>query len=138
MALPFTLKKDVKAKEELWKLKYFTMQKSNLQINPLKKIQNPSRYHNSRTVSTQAKISSCKNPHIKIDLLLTRGQNPLLATTLYNESKHNILALVGKANKSTTVTYFMFSYSRPQYLLTSCLVSSSGPQVHFLRALAGL
>jgi hypothetical protein len=27
-------------------------------------------------VSTQAKISSFKNPHIKIDLLL-RGQNPL-------------------------------------------------------------
>jgi hypothetical protein len=29
VALPFTLKKkDLKAKEELWKLKYFTMQKS--------------------------------------------------------------------------------------------------------------
>jgi len=27
MALPFTIKKDLKAKEELWKLKYFTMQK---------------------------------------------------------------------------------------------------------------
>jgi len=40
----------LKAKEELWKLKYFTMQKYiNLQINPLKKNQNPSRYHNSRT-----------------------------------------------------------------------------------------
>jgi hypothetical protein len=24
--LPFTLKRDLKAKEELWKLKYFTMQ----------------------------------------------------------------------------------------------------------------
>jgi hypothetical protein len=32
IALPFTLKKDLKAKEEeLWKLKYFTMQKYNLQ-----------------------------------------------------------------------------------------------------------
>jgi hypothetical protein len=30
VALPFTLKKDLKAKEELWKLKYFTMQKYNL------------------------------------------------------------------------------------------------------------
>jgi hypothetical protein len=30
MALPFTLKKYLKAKEELWKLKYFTMQKHNL------------------------------------------------------------------------------------------------------------
>jgi hypothetical protein len=30
MALPITLKKYIKAKEELWKLKYFTMQKYNL------------------------------------------------------------------------------------------------------------
>jgi len=29
--LPFTLKSILKAKEELWKLKYFTMQKYNLQ-----------------------------------------------------------------------------------------------------------
>jgi hypothetical protein len=37
MALPFTLKKGyLKAKEELWKLKYFTMQEYNLQKNPLK------------------------------------------------------------------------------------------------------
>jgi hypothetical protein len=51
VALPFTFKRIFKAKEELWqKLKYFTMQKYiNLQINPLKKTQNPSRYHNSRT-----------------------------------------------------------------------------------------
>jgi hypothetical protein len=49
--------------------------------------------------TTQAKISSFKNPHIKIDLLLPRGQNPLSSTTLYNETKHNILALVGKAKK---------------------------------------
>jgi hypothetical protein len=27
MALPFTLKKHLKAKEELWKLKYFTIAK---------------------------------------------------------------------------------------------------------------
>jgi hypothetical protein len=44
-----------------------------------------------------AKILSFKNLHIKLDLLLPRGQNPL--SILYNESKHNILALVGKANK---------------------------------------
>ncbi len=36
VALPFTLKsKYLKAKEELWKLEYFTMQKYNLQNNPL-------------------------------------------------------------------------------------------------------
>jgi hypothetical protein len=36
VALPFALKLYLKAKEELWKLKYFTMQKHNLKINPLK------------------------------------------------------------------------------------------------------
>jgi hypothetical protein len=37
----------LKAKEELWKIKYFTMQKFNLQNNPLKETQNPSRHYNS-------------------------------------------------------------------------------------------
>jgi hypothetical protein len=36
VALPFTIQKYLKAKEELWKLKYFTMQKYNPQKNPLK------------------------------------------------------------------------------------------------------
>jgi hypothetical protein len=36
VALPYTLKKYLKAKEELWKFKYFTMQCYNLQKNPLK------------------------------------------------------------------------------------------------------
>jgi len=31
LALPFTLKSILRPKEELWKLKYFTMQKYNLQ-----------------------------------------------------------------------------------------------------------
>jgi hypothetical protein len=35
VSLPFTLKRYLKAKEELWKFKYFTMQKYNLQENPL-------------------------------------------------------------------------------------------------------
>jgi hypothetical protein len=34
--LAIYIKKDLKAKEELWILKYFTMQKYHLQINPLK------------------------------------------------------------------------------------------------------
>jgi len=55
------------------------------------------------------KISSFKNPRVKIDLLLlllllllpSRGQIPLNYYILYNnESKHNILALVGKVNKA--------------------------------------
>jgi hypothetical protein len=46
--LPIYIKKYFTAKEELWKLKYFTMQKYNLQKNLLKKKnQNPSRYYNS-------------------------------------------------------------------------------------------
>jgi hypothetical protein len=36
VALPFTLKSIARQKEELWKLKYFTMQKCNLQKNPVK------------------------------------------------------------------------------------------------------
>jgi hypothetical protein len=40
LALPFTLKSMLRPKEELWKLKYFTMQKiPNLQKNPLKETQ---------------------------------------------------------------------------------------------------
>jgi hypothetical protein len=31
VVLPFTLKRYLKAKEELWKLKYFTLQKNNFQ-----------------------------------------------------------------------------------------------------------
>jgi hypothetical protein len=41
VALPFTFKKYLKAKgEELWKFKYFTIQK-----NPLPRNKNPSRYY---------------------------------------------------------------------------------------------
>jgi hypothetical protein len=40
--LPFTLKKYIlRQKKELWKFKDFTMQKYNLQQNPLKRNQNP-------------------------------------------------------------------------------------------------
>jgi hypothetical protein len=71
------LKKYLKAKEEFWKLKYFTMQKYNLKKKSSKRNQNPSRYHNSTTnpkFQTQAKIYSFKNPPIIIDLLfLPRG-----------------------------------------------------------------
>jgi hypothetical protein len=36
-ALPFTLNKYLKAKEKLWKFKYFNMQKYNLKEKPFKK-----------------------------------------------------------------------------------------------------
>jgi hypothetical protein len=73
MALPFTLKsKHHKAKkEELWKLKCFSMQKYNLQKNPLKETLNLSRYYYNSITNFQfqlkPKISSFKNPHIKIN-----------------------------------------------------------------------
>jgi hypothetical protein len=43
--LAIYIKKYLKAKEELWKLKYFTMQKYNLQKKSSKRNQNPSRYY---------------------------------------------------------------------------------------------
>ncbi len=39
----------LKVKEDLWKLKYFNMQKYNLQLKTSKRNQNPSRYYNSTT-----------------------------------------------------------------------------------------
>jgi len=43
-ALAIYIKKHLKAKEELWKFKYFTMQKYNLPKKSSKRNQNPSRY----------------------------------------------------------------------------------------------
>jgi hypothetical protein len=61
----YVKKNYLKAKEELWKFKCFSMQKYNLQKNPLKETKNPSRhYYNSIITNlkfqTQAKISSFK------------------------------------------------------------------------------
>jgi hypothetical protein len=69
---------DLKAKEESWKLKYFTMQKYNLQKNALNETKILQDIITPQLISSfnTAKISSFKNPHIKIDLLLPRGQNP--------------------------------------------------------------
>jgi hypothetical protein len=70
MALPFTLKSILRQKrEELWKLKYFTKQKYNLQKNPRKETKILQRYYYNSIITnlkfqTQAKISSFKNPHI--------------------------------------------------------------------------
>ncbi len=68
--LAIYIKEYLKAEEELWKLKYFTIQKYNLQKSPLKETEILQDYNSitSLRVSTQAKISSFKNPHIKIDL----------------------------------------------------------------------
>jgi hypothetical protein len=49
LTLSFTLRSILRQKEEeeLWKFKYFTMQKYNLQKSPLERNQNLSEYHNS-------------------------------------------------------------------------------------------
>jgi hypothetical protein len=47
--LAIYIQKYLKAKEESWKLKYFTMQKYNLQKKSSSRKQNPSKYYNSRT-----------------------------------------------------------------------------------------
>jgi hypothetical protein len=78
----FTLKSMyLKAKEEeLWKLKYLTIQ-NILFKKSSKRNQNPSRYYNSMTIlkfQHKPKIPSFKNPQIKTNLLLLhRDQNPL-------------------------------------------------------------
>jgi len=91
----------------------------NSSISPYKNIvfkisskrnQNPSRYYNSiiANLKFQHKPKNVifqKTSYKKIDLLLllpSRGQNPLSYYILYNESKHNILALVGKANNKNS------------------------------------
>jgi hypothetical protein len=68
--LAIYIKKYLKAEEELWKLKYFTMQKYNLQTNPLQETKI------FQDIIPLQLISSFKNPQIKIDLL-PRGQNAL-------------------------------------------------------------
>jgi hypothetical protein len=86
------------------------MQKYNLQKKSSKRSQNAPRYHNSITksqVSTQAKISSFKNPHIKIDLLLLpRGQNPL--KLLYLTTKKLVPHQVGEKFLAPRDLYWKF------------------------------
>jgi hypothetical protein len=88
VALPFTFKKYLKTKEELWKLKYFTMQKMYSSKKSSKRNQNPSRYYNFVTnckFQNKPKYYLSKILYfIKIELLLLlpRGQNPLSYYTL--------------------------------------------------------
>jgi hypothetical protein len=76
----------LKAKEELWKLKYFTMQEYNLQKNLLKEtkilqdtitLELISSFNASQNIIFQK--SSYKNRPI---IILPRGQNPLSYYTL--------------------------------------------------------
>jgi len=92
--LAIYIKKYLNAKEERWKFKHFTMQKYNLFKKSSKRNQNPSRYHNSITnfqFQHKPKISSFKNPHIKIDLVLPRGQKSI--KLLYSIMNLNTISL---------------------------------------------
>jgi hypothetical protein len=90
--LPFSIKKWLKLKEELWKFKYFTMQKYNLPKKIL--YQKETKILQDIVITlelissfnTSPKLSCFQNPHIKIDLLLlllpSMGKNPLSYYTL--------------------------------------------------------
>ncbi len=72
--LAIYIKKHLKPKEELQKTQIFSPCKNIIFIKSSKRNQNPSRYYNScneSQVSTQTKISSFKNPHIKIRPIIT-------------------------------------------------------------------
>jgi hypothetical protein len=64
------IKKYLKAKEELWKLKYFNMQKLYNLLKETKIFQDVITLTNLKFQHTLAKISSFKNAHIKRDPLL--------------------------------------------------------------------
>jgi hypothetical protein len=68
-ALAIYIEKHLKAKEELWKLKYFTIQIYNLSKKSSKRNQNPSRYCNSVTnLKFQHKPKSLKLLYSTISL----------------------------------------------------------------------
>jgi hypothetical protein len=79
LSLPFTLKSISRQKKKNYENSNISPCQNIIFKRSSKRNQNPSRYDNSITnsqVSTQAKISSFKNPHMKLDLL-PRDQNPL-------------------------------------------------------------
>ncbi len=92
--LAIYIKKYLKAKEGLWKLTYFTMQKYNLQKILQKKPKSFKIYYNSITnlkFQPKPKVSSFKNPHIKIDLLPKgKWKNPKSLKLLYSIMNLNI------------------------------------------------
>ncbi len=102
--LAIYIKRVSKGKRRVRKTQIFHHAKMQSSKNPQKRNQNHSRYYNFITnlkFQHRPKYHLSKTLIIKIDLLLLpRGQNPLSCYyTLYNDTKHNILALLGKANK---------------------------------------
>jgi gamma-glutamyl phosphate reductase len=78
--------------------------KNKISKNPLKETKILQDIITNLKFPHKPKISSFKNPHIKIDLLLPRGQNPLIII-LY-ESKHNILAF-GRQGQQRACTHWL-------------------------------
>jgi hypothetical protein len=111
VALPFTFKKYLKAKEEeLWKFKYFAMQKYNLQKKKSsKRNQNPSRsYYNSIITNLKfqhkTKISSFKkSSHKNRPIIITSGPKSLklLYSIMNLNTIYPCLGRQGQQNKST-------------------------------------
>jgi hypothetical protein len=75
LAFAIYIKMYHKAKEELWKLKYFSPCKNIIFQKSSKRNPNPSRYYYNPITNLKfqhkPKISSSENPHIKIDPLGT-------------------------------------------------------------------
>jgi hypothetical protein len=85
VALPFKFKSILRQKKNYGNSNISPCKKYNLPKNPLKEtkiLQEIRTLELKSQVSTRAKMSCFKNPHIKIDLLLPRGQNPLSCYTL--------------------------------------------------------
>ncbi len=128
----------LRQKEELWKLKYFTMQKYNLSKTPLKRNQNHSRYYNSIITNLKSqhkpKTSSLKNPYknrpISINYL---GAKIPLKLLLHSIMNLNILDLGGQGqqqivSKSENQTFFGSIVKRRSYpSIEINIVSSKWP-----------
>ncbi len=79
VALPFTLK-SILGKRKNYENSNISPCNNKIFKKSSKRNQNPSRYYNSITnlkFQQKPKYHVSKNPHIRIDLLLPRGQNPL-------------------------------------------------------------
>ncbi len=79
VALPFTLK-SILGKRKNYESSNISPCNNIIFKISSKRNQNPSRYYNSITnlkFQHKPKYHVSKNPHIRIDLLLPRGQNPL-------------------------------------------------------------
>jgi hypothetical protein len=96
------------------------MQKCSLQRKSSERNQNSSRYHSSRTnlkFQHKPKYHLSKSSYRNRPIIYYLGPKIPWATILCNESKHNILAVLGKANKQTPILI----YKTPMTMLHSSM-----------------